>query len=1631
MNEDLISEFIKECTKNFNEIKKKNNSDINKSLDLCLTNLSSLKEKISIKDMNSIVQISLSITNSFIDACNNIITLKYSKYFLNILSILKKFIEYKLFSQEKSNDIILLSKSFFNSPKIDDNCKKKLMEIIQAYIFSEYFEIKYDSLSIIYIIILKEFNITNHSKNKDFKNPIRLLFTIITDKIYKSNNIQIILKITHLIFSCYDLSLSENNNKKNHELNYIDNNDDLKNEIKEIISKNKNTVYIQSLSLELMSQGFSNYIIEIKNNNIDLINDELNNFINEKIISAISSNIDTIKNNYSLSDDELNYLNYLKICKFLKILFFNYNTNYDVIQTIIEIMNDQKNRQNKLFWKINLSFNLLVQIISNYELLSKIYLWNKEKLKNIFSSLNDLLIYINNNSFDKNKEENKQRDIFENKIYLEGDEISVLKEEDGKYYKNLINESIKNLIDSLMKLKINIGNKNSEKEIFCEISDYLRDIIYKLLSQEFYNKRKVNDKINDTIKNEYNEEIKKYINYIKSFIILYNNINNCNKKNETLKFLCELSLDYEENNTNEETNIFIAIYLLDFTKEVNLLDKDSFVILLQTIEVFNRKYNYLKLNEYIKKDIYRIINDMNTFLDPKYQKLKIKKPTKIRIEIKIKEENEQSDKNEIVEKIEIEKGIKKKESKEEDNSIKSKLCRKINELFMDTKIYNFESIKCIIDSLCTCIDLSIQKMKNHNDKNNIDGKQDIIKVKIINNNNLEEEKRNNFTYEINFYFTKILSLTLLYLDNIYILFEPFISVVNKLIDNKLMIEFSVDVLCALIPEILIKYEKIKTYINKNINEENKIWINEKWQKVLFSPLLTLLSQPELFSLLKPKIFISIKKIIQNSGNFIDSYGWDAILQACIILSNYNLENSFLIIKEILNDYNGYLTIFNVTPLMKLLKLFVSEEKDKNMNYSSVELFWSCANIIDDYIQGKRILNENQKLYFNNIMKGREIKIYCEELYINLFSYLIEINTNSSIDVRKSMLNTFTEIFVTKFNSFSCNNCLKIVNDIFFKVFEINSDKYALDNKNSKLEKILEISLFCIIKIIKEFLNENEKQTEIYEKYLNKLIEIIPTCSNLLINDILKSLIEIKISKNENTPIIETKIENYFKILSLINIHLKSPNFVLDKNNKAPLYRLFRSLLSYLEYMPKAKINSNENSKIIFDILDTLLNYVYELEIKLLESKPTKILDFENEIFIFLEKINIEKNIAFNFLLDKMNLNLQNPHSEAICKRSFESFQNLINNKINNNKIFGIEKQEKEIIFIFIEKIKNIMNFRDNNKIIETIYNSSINKNNIKEEIHFDKYLQSFIKIIDEICKNFIKIKEDKLYSNEKERNDIINNISDIFLSILDSFEMMFKQSISGYQSINKSYYYIIVDDVYQQMDIISYNFIINKFIFYFLIILGDENKDIFEKIEKKFINLVKLISRIIYDNNKNYGDSSFISLNQFYINELFNLCKYKTNEQIINIIHNYNIKINEEIFIKNYINISKTLTHLLIQKIIETLKKYIEDENKSGGMPLNRGRIYEIITLLNNVKELEIFPHFYELKMAKFKKEEEKEINTLNIISENKKMHLFYIQPILNDFIFCKENSIKSLVKDIFNEFANIINLPKLINFDE
>ena len=49
----------------------------------------------------------------------------------------------------------------------------------------------------------------------------------------------------------------------------------------------------------------------------------------------------------------------------------------------------------------------------------------------------------------------------------------------------------------------------------------------------------------------------------------------------------------------------------------------------------------------------------------------------------------------------------------------------------------------------------------------------------------------------------------------------------------------------------------------------------------------------------------------------------------------------------------------------------------------------------------------------NIINGREIKKYCDDLYFDFFSYLNQINNTTNIDVQKSILNILTEIFISK------------------------------------------------------------------------------------------------------------------------------------------------------------------------------------------------------------------------------------------------------------------------------------------------------------------------------------------------------------------------------------------------------------------------------------------------------------------------------------------------------------------------------------------------------------------------------------------------------------------------------------------
>ena len=1652
MNEDSVFDIIKECTKIFNEVKKKQNEDLNSCLDNCLNNLNSLKENIKNKNEERIEETLLVITISFLEGSKKLIHLKYSKYFLNILILLKRFIEYNLFSIKRSNGIIDLLKEFSNYSKLKDDCQNKILEILQTLLFSPFFEMKYDVLSNIYILILKSFNNINQSKNnKDFKNPIRLIFTTITEKVFSSNNYEIITPIIIFIFSWYNLSFKTKEEIEN-ETTYdsddyfnsignkfkFDNESEYKSreEIISILNKNKYNVYIRCLSLELLSQALikiNNKNEEVEKNEQELEEDNtvdienLNKFIKGKILKVVISSINNIKNSNAIhNEDELSYLHYLKLCRFMKILLINYNIRYDIILTFTNMINDN---DNKVVWKKYLSFEFLSSLITKYDLLTKIYESDEKYLTSIFNSLTNFANYIDALKDDKEnkKSENlisnflRKKELDNNRIYLEGDEIMVFKEQNKRFYKYLLDESLNNIIYSLMK-----EGKNVDKKICNIICDTLKKIINKLILNEIEK--------NTDIQNETECDLKIYFNHMMNIISLLGSLDMHEKGDGILKQLCKLAINFPE--INDENNMFIALSLMKLLKSTDTLSKDAISMVLITLEVFNRRYNHKKIDEYDNSDLEVIfMQTNNNKKDPNIEDDEIIIDDKNEKEENEDDErgNENIEKESKKEKENINKIEKEKLDENEDERAKyrkkliKELCNGIDSIF--TGIYNLEgkSLKHIIEALSKCINLSI-KFKLEKDKKN-DSKNKFIK-ELSSSFIAKEEKI--FYYKIIFYFTKILNITLINIDNIYILFDPVISIINELIDNKLLVDVSLEILCFLITEILKKHEKIELNVKKKINEENKIWIEEKWQKILFGRFLTVLSQPDLNKLIKKKIFICLKKIIQKSATYLDSFGWDSIIQSYSILSNYDIENSFLSVQRLLNDYNSNLSIINISPIMKLLQLFVLNKTNQKISLSSLDLFWNCANIIDEFKQEKRKIKEKEKSIYDNLLKEKELNVYCDELFNKLLSQINKINEDTSIEIQKNGIKIFTNIFASKMNNMNHEICLKIINDIFFNIFSTNAENYKSDNKRNDLEMIFQTSLISVVIILRTYFTEKEEKEEeekkIYEDYLNKVIEIVPYGSPTLNTNIIKSLQEVKIKSEENVPLIITKMDLYLKLIIAINNYIKSPNCPISQVNRATVYILFNTLLSSFRIIfitsNHLEIYTDENLNGVFVIINTILESANDLEPDLLRLKPRKIIEIENDIFSFLEKILVKNNSIFNYLIEKMEIDIKNPHSEAICQRSLKCFQNIITKKDDKN-IYGIKKEDNETIKKFIEKIKDIINLRNKSEIIEVLIKTNPAEHNLQESIIFKKYLIYFINSFEEICENYLEYKES--INNEEineEKSEIINNIYDIIDSVLDLFESIFKESNIDFKSINSAYI-PIVNDIYQQMKLETINFIVNKLIFYILIILGDEEEKIFKKLEKKIIKIIKL-SNEISDNNIN--NISYKSINQ--INELIKICQYKSNDEIIQNIDN-NKKVNLDKYINFRIKMAKICSSLLIQKLIEILKNFRDYEDKLNDVPLNQDRVKEMVELLNNIKDLELFPNINQLEIEEEIEIKKQKITIFDLLAKTKKIHLFYLQPILNDFIYTREKIIKNIVKEIFEEVTKIMEIPNINDFNE
>lgn len=1568
MNVNLIDDIINDYTKLYDELYRKNYSNLNELLDKSKQDLTILKDEItSIKDLKLLNNDSLSEKNkNFINCIKDILANKLNKYIIDFLNILKKYIQYKLWTKNNSHETINLMKEISDNPKNNIECQNKVVEIIQTLLFASFFELNENDTINIYLINIKSFNISNNYQNSDFKNPIRLLFITLTDIVYKSNNNELITKITKFLFSLFIKDDDDNN-----DIEYL-----------ELLKDFKNNVYIKCLSLELLSQGFK----IIKTNNIN--NNYLDEIINTKILSIIKNNLNEIKKLSRNYDQD--YILLLKLSRLSMIIINNYSIEYDILNSILDFMKEDT----KILWHRNISMECLQEILNNSSLLINIYNYNKELLNNIFSILasiyeqnKDNIVQNNNVNNLKNKIKIKKQ-IEKNQIYLEGDENSIIRENESNYiiYNN-IKECLNNIINSVSsmmneyKLNTNIININlsKEQEVIKDIivlsSSYIKQILCNLIEKE-YNTKEISE-----------SETQKTLNFIQNIIIIYSSLNIFDIRDEYLKLICNLCLDFEN-----EKNLIVCSSLLSLSKCTHFFNQNSFIIIFSTIEKIHIKYNFKKNEE--KKNFDLIIKDIFT----SYQKF-------------FSSNEEQSNSNDI-NSNEIEY---KNETIEKENL----LCSAINTMFIDSKSLDIGCLKYIIGALFECLKMEL----NNND-----------------NNEKESEKEE----IIIFLLTKVLTLSLLNIENVFILFDDYlISIINLLIEKKILLNFTVNLICSIIKEILINHTKIETNIkekDKNSNKDNNWWLNEKWQKKLFAPLASFTSEHNLLELTKNRLFICIKTIIQQSGNYIDLFGWESILKTCQILINFNIEEVFLIIKLILNDYNAYLTIFNVTPIITLLSSFISYQKDTNICFNSIELFWSCANIVEKYHKGKIHIDEFQQKIFQDLLKEQKIEnfdIFYNGLYYKIFSQLLRINSDFRNDIRRSGIKVFTEIFVSKINSIEYENCFKIINDIFFNIFVINSKKYIdsekekniliedinnniHSNKENELEQTLHASLLSIIKILKSYCNSEQNKEQIknnenienigniFTSFLKKLSEIIPYGTTSLNIDILHGLSEIKNTQNNDKFILATKLDIYFDIMNSTKEFINSPRFKLTLFNRMLNIKLLNSVLATLTDIFCNELNYNIFSiplnqifNKIFEVIDFLFSGNLIIEKKLLDSSPERLCEVENNIFTFIENIPItNETYIFEFIIKYIDYDIKNFHSGAFCKRAIESLSNIVNKSKDN---YLIKETGKKMLFDIFNKLNLLFQTMNIDNIREFFIKNNKNKINI---IYID-----FINLISKFFYEIINV-------IEKNKDD-----EEIIMKIMQFYQGKYDQYIKEIKLIKDN------DDIKELIEIytkISENIL--QFLFVqllpFINVIFIEKENELKKYNNNFLKMLYFgcVKSDKEENNVNILINE--EINQIFINILFNICKYQSKEEILNYINKSKLvqNINQNKYINTFINFKKKCSSLLISKLNSLLIEYKKEYDS-----LKKEDIAPKITIiLNEIKNLEVYP---DIMYIEEDITNNKEIN----IYKNKKIHIYYLNKTIIELILIDNKDIQLLVKDILLQVFNEIQLPPLqnISFEE
>lgn len=932
---------------------------------------------------------------------------------------------------------------------------------------------------------------------------------------------------------------------------------------------------------------------------------------------------------------------------------------------------------------------------------------------------------------------------------------------------------------------------------------------------------------------------------------------------------------------------------------------------------------------------------------------------------------------------------------------------------------------------------------------------------------------------LHFILFKFLEICIANSHRMNLIWEIFSSSAMKIASHQIknVSHFSVDLLSITAMFIINRIELSNPRIQ--LSNQNENFTYDNYQSSLIKSLINIANK-NISQDINLNIIYDTNFFICNVNKEINVNGWSSLFSLFISLIKYNdeaqCENSFMLIEAIFTNYFDLLSLSNIAAICDLLEGFATYKKNDIVSKSALKLFVIACNLCEKFIEFvfddnieenenfKKLSLFHQTFFISQYDNVEKRKKLFDDIWKSIFYKVLNLSCDARVNLRKTSIETFTQIYLLKNKLISPETAIYIIKDDFFAVFDkinaIYEEKLRFNrkmvqistnnnetNNNEKQNEIFasgngsnimfkfgefqvgqlklperkktkftaenvsapttdevnwEATLQCVIQslssVISAFLQTNTNlgfdfyRDQIFSLIANKFANIMQYTSPKIIISILQC---IKTICDAYPELFYKNIDMFYHIYEEMSIFISSEYAIAVFSTLMAESQMVRYILENLQEMfisetalslNKTILSKEKFSKII-TVLKSLISSAYTNECV---TAPFNLLHDEANVFDFcneIQKILIsfaDDNATLlyaAFLSSYMKINLNDIHSEALCRKAIDMFV----------KFFTNENLQMSVVIAylptFIDEVRGIICLRNNMEYVAALLREG------KGEIQLWHYASNAM----------IKVLKSIITVSNKTKYDI----SILWTCVISAYEYVFKQSEGGYKLTSSKKIQDELIKSCQEMEIEIINFIVNG--------LLPNSLHIAKEMQIKLLNLLDMGSNFDYAANALSSTSTITSsISKVCISNLFELCKYKTEDALRREVNNFDA--DEYVQIK--VKIAKMCTPILIKRCKETLKKFLEDEIKSGSMPLSRSRLEDIKFVLEKLKNLNIYPNYNRLDNQEAEPKE-----MMDFILMKKKSHLISLLPLLSEFITTKENEIKIIVKDIFRIISEEIGI--------